>query len=159
MRLWTISCVGAFLLAAPAWAQQELPDRTRTPGVPNPNVTSANIRETICVQGWTRTIRPPTSYTNNLKRRQIAEYGFSDTNLADYEEDHLISLELGGHPRDPKNLWPQSYKLDPWNARIKDQLENFLSAEVCAGRMPLQRAQQEIASDWIAAYKKYLGTP
>jgi len=23
-----------------------------------------------------------------------------------YEEDHLISLELGGNPRDPKNLWP-----------------------------------------------------
>jgi hypothetical protein len=28
-------------------------------------------------------------------------------NPKDYEEDHLISLELGGAPRDPKNLWPQ----------------------------------------------------
>ena len=39
-------------------------DAVRTPGVLNPDVTQANIDSTICVHGWTRTIRPPTSYTN-----------------------------------------------------------------------------------------------
>jgi hypothetical protein len=50
-------------------------DITRTPGVLNPDVTQANIDTTICRHGWTRTIRPPTSYTNELKRKQMREYG------------------------------------------------------------------------------------
>ena len=57
------------------------------------------------------------------------------------------------------NLWPESFRTQPWNARVKDQLENFLHAEVCAGRMPIEQAQREIAEDWIAAYQKYLGEP
>jgi hypothetical protein len=159
MKVWMISLVSVCLWVAPVSAQQELPDSSKTPGAVNPDVNTANIQETICVLGWTKTIRPPVAYTNDLKRRQIKEYGYSDTKMTDYEEDHLIPLEIGGHPKDPKNLWPQSYNFDPWNAHTKDQLENFLRSEVCAGRIPLQRAQQEIAADWIAAYKKYLGTP
>jgi hypothetical protein len=50
----------------------------------------------------------------------------------DYEEDHLISLELGGHPTSEKNLWPEAYKPKP-GAREKDRVENFLHDEVCAG--------------------------
>ena len=29
--------------------------------------------------------------------------------MSDYQEDHLISLELGGNPTDPRNLWPEPY--------------------------------------------------
>jgi len=52
-------------------------DFARTPGVLNPDVTQVNITSTICKHGWTRTIRPPTSYTNELKLRQMREYGVS----------------------------------------------------------------------------------
>src|SRR6184192_1761749 len=68
-----------------------------TPGVLNTDVTPATIRSTICVPGWTRTIRPSTDYTNDLKLEQMRSYG-ARRGPADYQEDHLISLELGGHP-------------------------------------------------------------
>ncbi|MEU0822991.1 hypothetical protein, partial [Streptomyces mirabilis] len=86
-----------------------LPDSSCTPGSYNPNVTQSNIGSTICVSGWTATVRPPTSYTNPLKAQGIIDYGYSDTNMSDYEEDHLVPLELGGAPRDPGNLWPEPH--------------------------------------------------
>jgi hypothetical protein len=111
-------------------------DPTRTPGVLNPDVTQANIRATICRRGWTRTIRPPVSYTNGLKRRQMAEYGEAGP-PSGFQEDHLISLELGGHPTDPRNLWPEPY---PRAAEV-DRIENDLNAQVCAGSLTLAEAQ------------------
>ncbi|HLX31882.1 MAG TPA: hypothetical protein VKR79_03820, partial [Gaiellaceae bacterium] len=56
-------------------AHRIVADPRRTPGVLNPDVTQTNIRTTICRTGWTRTVRPPVSYTNDLKRRQLREYG------------------------------------------------------------------------------------
>ena len=134
------------------------PDPSRTPGAINPDVTQANIYKTICVRGWTRSVRPPEDYTYRLKREQLREWGYSDQQTRDYEEDHLIPLELGGNPTSPQNLWPEP-RHGPWNARVKDRLENYLHGEVCAGRMPLEEAQREIAADWIGAYRKYLGQP
>ena len=70
-----------------------------------------------------------------------------------WEEDHLISLQLGGAPRDPDNLWPEPWFGD-WNAKDKDSLESRLNAMVCSGQIGLRDAQKEIAADWVAAYKK-----
>jgi hypothetical protein len=114
-----------------------LADPLRTPGVLNPDVTQANIRSTICRHGWTDTIRPPTEYTNTLKRKQMRWYGEIGS-LSDYQEDHLISLELGGNPTDPRNLWPEPYP----RAADVDKIENELNAEVCSGRLTLAQAQQ-----------------
>ncbi|GAA0357752.1 hypothetical protein NE235_33370 [Actinoallomurus spadix] len=126
-----------------------LPDPACQPGAVNPDVTQATIGVTICVAGWTRTVRPPVSYTNALKRRQIAEYGYTDTNPADYEEDHLIPLELGGAPRDPRNLWPEPrYDAGGGTAAGKDEVENALKRKVCAGLMPLAAARTIMAVDW-----------
>jgi hypothetical protein len=113
-------------------------DIARTPGVLNPDVTQATIHETICVRGWTKTIRPPTSYTNELKQKQMREYGVAGSR-SDYQEDHLISLELGGHPTDPRNLWPQPYP----RASEVDAIENDLNDEVCSGELSLAEAQQK----------------
>jgi hypothetical protein len=132
-----------------------LPDPGRTPGWPNPNVTPDNIKQTICKSGWTKTIRPPVSYTNQLKGQQIVEYGFKDKNLAHYEEDHLISLQLGGDPKDPRNLWPESYA-GSCGARVKDVIESKLKRLVCAGEIPLRDAQRMIANNWIEAYRNYV---
>jgi hypothetical protein len=81
---------------------------TLTPGSLNPDVTQATIGQTICVRGWTATVRPPTDYTNRLKAAQMPQYAETGS-PSDYQEDHLISLELGGNPTDPKNLWPEPY--------------------------------------------------
>ena len=110
---------------------------TRTPGVLNPDVTQANIRSTVCRHGWTDTIRPPVSYTNALKRKQMRQYGETGS-LSDYQEDHLIRLELGGSPTDPRNLWPEPYP----RAAEMDQTENELNGEVCSGQLTLAQAQQ-----------------
>src|SRR5439155_27135550 len=48
---------------------------TLTPGVLNPEVTQATIGRTICVRGWTRTIRPPSAYTSGLKLEQLRRLG------------------------------------------------------------------------------------
>ena len=138
------------------------PDPARTPGAVNPAVTQATIGRTICVAGWTATVRPPASYTTALKRRQIAEYGYADTRLSDYEEDHLIPLEVGGAPSDPANLWPEPYDAmlpdgTPVGARVKDQIENRLRELVCSRVMPLATAQHLIATDWIGAWRRYVG--
>jgi len=111
-------------------------DPVRSPGVLNPDVTQANIDSNICMHGWTRTIRPSTSYTNDLKRKQMREYGVEGS-LSDYQEDHLISLELGGHPTDPRNLWPEPYP----RASEVDSIENELNAKVCAGELTLEEAR------------------
>jgi len=134
-----------------------LPNPATQPGANNPDVTQDNIQTTICVSGYTSTIRPPVSYTNALKTQQIAEYGYADTNLADYEEDHLIALEDGGNPTDPKNLWPQPRHTTPWSAGQKDTLENTLHKMVCSNQITLDEARQALAADWVAAYQKYVG--
>lgn len=125
-------------------ARGMLPDPTCTPGAVNPAVTQANIKRTICKSGWTATVRPPASYTNKLKAQQIAAYGYADADPHSYEEDHLISLELGGAPADPKNLWPEH----PQAPNPKDKVENRLHRQVCAGTLSLAEAQREIATDW-----------
>jgi len=131
------------------------PDPVRTPGAANPEITQENIQDTICNPHWsTKSVRPPESYTHELKVRQIREYGYTDTDLRDYEEDHLIPLEVGGNPTDPRNLWPEPYQtsIADGGAHYKDKVENYLHDQVCAGRITLQDAQQKIATDWYSVY-------
>jgi len=108
-----------------------------TPGVVNPAVTPATLRSTVCHKGWTATVRPPTSYTNALKLRQLRARGLRGPPSA-YQEDHLISLELGGNPTDPRNLWPEPY---PRAAEV-DKLENELNDRLCSGAITLDEAQR-----------------
>jgi hypothetical protein len=110
---------------------------TLTPGVVNPDVTQSTIRATICRRGWTRTVRPPVSYTSDLKRTGLRQYGLRGP-PSRYQEDHLISLELGGHPTDPRNLWPEPYP----RAATVDRTENELNAAVCRGKLSLADAQR-----------------
>ncbi len=127
-----------------------LPDINCTPGVIDPRVTQNNIYQTICVSGYTKTVRPSVSYTNQLKLEQIQQYGYKDTNPSNYEEDHLISLEIGGNPTDPKNLWPEFGK----SPNPKDSIENMCHTKVCSGQITLAEAQKEISTNWPTACQK-----
>jgi hypothetical protein len=54
------------------------------------------------------------------------------------EEDHLISLELGGAPGSKKNLWPE-----PWpQPRMSDPNETVWKRRVCNGTLTLRQAQK-----------------
>jgi hypothetical protein len=146
MSMRSLCATGALLLLVAAYLQPHGPtskgpypaDPARTPGVVNPDVTQQNIAATVCKHGWTRTIRPPTSYTNELKLRQMRDYGVTGS-PTQYQEDHLISLELGGHPTDARNLWPEPYP----RAAEMDSIENDLNAKVCSGAMSLDAAQRK----------------
>jgi hypothetical protein len=123
-----------------------LPDPTLTPGA----VLTTDAAK-ICTAGFARSVRH-TAYA--LKRAIYAEYHVVPQS-GRYEIDHLIPIALGGADV-AANLWPHLHDT-PSRAGDKDRLENFLHREVCAGRLPLHLAQTEIATDWRAAYRKYLG--
>jgi hypothetical protein len=116
-----------------------LPDATLTPGALNRKVRQSTIKKTICKSGWTKTIRPPVGYTNALKLQQMVLYG--ETGLpSGYEEDHFIPLELGGAPRNPKNLWPEPHS----QSRMSDPLETKLKRQVCKRTLSLKAARAAI---------------
>lgn len=140
----------AHVAAKCSTAKLPLPDSACTPGATNPDVTQDTIGDTICKSGWTKTIRPPVSYTNKLKQQGIVDYGYTDTNMSDYEEDHFLPLELGGAPKDPRNLWPEPHAGDE-NAHSKDQVENNVKKAVCSGQVKLDKAQQAMLTNWTTA--------
>jgi hypothetical protein len=92
-----------------------------------------------------------------VKRSVYRAYGIATHAPGEYEVDHLISLELGGSNA-AANLWPQPYRTEPWNAHVKDRLENELHRRVCRAELDLGTAQREIAGNWIEAYRRYFRT-
>ncbi len=142
----SLGVLAVLLVVVVRWAAQRQTlsvDRASwrlTPGVVNPDVTQRTIAATICVSGWTRTIRPDSSYTGALKLEQMRTYSRTGA-PADYQEDHLISLELGGHPTDPRNLWPEPRP----RAESVDRIENDLNAAICSGRLSLAEGQRRIS--------------
>jgi hypothetical protein len=135
----------------------DLPDPQKTPGAINSHLTVKQFRRLCKHPSWTKRVRPPEEYTYEVKRKQLrAGYGdYTRKELHLYEEDHLIPLCLGGAPRDERNLWPELWEGE-WGAKTKDELEAVLCDMACRGEIALSEAQKEIATDWIAAYKKYV---
>ena len=127
-----------------------------TPVLPDPKLTPGDAfdvtAQDLCVPGYARKVR---NVPIEVKESVYREYGISSHGKGDYEVDHLISLELGGS-NSIKNLWPESYRTSPWNARVKDRLENRLHELVCAGALDLKTAKNAIATNWIEAYKTYV---
>jgi hypothetical protein len=135
-----------------------LPNHDRTPGAINSAATQASLGTTVCMPGWAASVRPASAYTGALKIAQLFEYGYADRNPAHYQEDHLVPLELGGAPRDPRNLWPQPNEVvladgTKVGSKEKDDLEDVLHSRVCSGAMTLEDAQRSMATDWIVAWQ------
>ena len=157
MKMQLAAALAVVLTTSVAMAQASRPDPAVTPGSVNANVTQFTIATTICSPGWARSVRPPRKITSYLKRRQLAGLGYPDQRMRVYEEDHLIPLSLGGAPADRRNLWPEPRQPnDGWTAERKDQLEDKLHRMVCGGELSLRTAQWAIASNWTAAYARYV---
>jgi hypothetical protein len=143
---------------APSRSTIGLPRADLTPGAINPNATQDNLVETVCKSGWATSVRPPAAYTSALKVAQIVEYGYADKDPRHYQEDRLVPLELGGAPRDKRNLWPEPNTIalpdgTAIGSKEKDDLEDALHRKVCNGTMQLADAQLAIARDWVAAWE------
>jgi hypothetical protein len=135
----TTSPTTTFSTPGPGLPSIILPDPKITPGALNPKVRQSTIKKTICKSGWTKTIRPPVSYTNALKLQQMILYEETGS-PSEYEEDHFIPLELGGAPRNPKNLWPEPRS----QSKLSDPLETQLKRKVCKHVMTLKKARAAI---------------
>jgi hypothetical protein len=134
---------------------QPLEDPACTPGAISPAVTQANLKTTICRSGgYTSGVRPSSYVTGKEKTLNAASYGYT-ASMRDAEYDHLISLQLGGDPNDPRNLWVEPPSPGhPANAgpnNPKDAIETELHTAVCNGTITLAQAQQAIVTDWYTA--------
>ncbi|MFC8520124.1 hypothetical protein [Streptomyces sp. NPDC057257] len=134
---------------------EPLEDPACTPGAISPAVTQANLKSTICrTGGYTSGVRPSAYVTGKEKKLNAASYGFTGS-MSDAEYDHLISLQLGGDPNDPRNLWVEP--ADPGHKKgagvnnKKDPVETKLHTAVCKGQVTLAAAQQAIVTDWTTA--------
>jgi len=160
-----IACLTALLVsscATPPGSGQNVAteERARTEpfGALNADVSQATIHQTICVPGWTTTVRPSSSYTNGFKLKLMREQGLALSDAFRYELDHYVPLALGRHPRDLRNLWLQFWDGE-WGAKTKDRLEVKMKSLVCSGRMTLESAQEAVWMNWRAAYRLYVGRP
>jgi hypothetical protein len=139
---------GAASLAG-AFERGAIPDRDLTPGATR-RVTMSDV----CSMPHEEVVGEVSA---TLRQKVFQEYGILDAHAGDYEVDYLIAPGLGG-VEEIHNLWPEPYTSPTWNAHVKDALEEQLHEMVCAGKLDLATAQRDIASDWIAAYKKYFHT-
>jgi hypothetical protein len=91
--------------------------------------------------------------------------------MACYEEDHLVSLENGGNPTDPRNLWPEPYNTMAggviMGAHQKDVVESLIHDEIwydiphskktsqvpATTSITMKRGQEILAGDWYACYE------
>jgi hypothetical protein len=126
-----------------------VPNRSLTPGATR-RVTISDV----CSMTHEEVVR---DVSNSMRQKVFREYGIVRGHADDYEIDYLIAPGLGG-VEDIHNLWPESYSSSEWNAHVKDALEEHLHQMVCTGKLNLSTAQRDIATDWIAAYKKYFHT-
>jgi hypothetical protein len=134
--------------AAGVPATTAMPDSRLTPGETIVGVTVAEV----CTSGWATSHR---AVAAAQYREVYGEYRIPYPEPSGtYELDHLIPLELGGDNANA-NLWPEAATPPP-GFHQKDELENALHALVCAGSLGLGAAQHDIASNWYAAYVRYV---
>jgi hypothetical protein len=155
MLIWLVWAVLSSAQAADLNLEYVLPDPAITPGV----ATLMSVKD-ICAKRWGTDRR---FVTAAMKRRVFESYGLTgndddtrchlDAHGRRFEVDHLISRELGGAD-DVLNLWPQCYS-GPYNAIMKDRVENRLHKEICTGHLTLDEAQEQIRTDWRVPYRRY----
>jgi hypothetical protein len=143
-----------------------IPDPNCTPGAINPTLKVKVLRDpsfrTSCVRSHA-TSEDEKFKTYNWYHIRHPKNNKGSTQTC--ELDHLISLELGGADT-LENIWPQcgppSVKLRVRYFKQKDIVENFLAAQVKAGKMDLAEVQKGIAEDWtqyLDTAKKAQATP
>lgn len=128
-----------------------LPDRGCSPGA----IFADATLQMICTPGYSSRVR---NVPESEKDAVYAEYGIPRSHYGrPYEVDHIVSLELGGS-NDIANLWPEAASPTP-GFHQKDQVENYLHDQVCSGKIPLQQAQYEIATNWMQVYQQMQQNP
>lgn len=113
----------------------------------NPKVTQATINKTICVSGWAKSIQPSQSYTQQLKRDQMAAEHLSGPPTS-YQEDSRMPVSLGGSPTAMDNFSPEAFP----HSDVKDKDDKGFPAKVCAHQWTLLQAQKAMVAKWLSPW-------
>jgi hypothetical protein len=154
---WRLALAGAAMLACVVAMASWYRHRLHPAYVPSPALTPGLARAVDREQLCNSELPKNQVVTADMRRRVFEVYGIANADPQAYEVDYLITPALGG-AEDIRNLWPQPYVATAWNARVKDALEDRLRDMVCRGEVDLSDAQRDIATNWVAAYKKYFRT-
>jgi hypothetical protein len=149
MKTITSLVISGFCLFNLALAQDTpsfLPNPKLTPGA-----TLDVTEKDLCKNGYESRDR---TIPVSVKGQVVDRYGIN-ASASGYNIDHLIPVGLAGS-NSLTNLWPQPLSGE-WSYQKKNRLEAKLQKMVCSGAVDLKTAQNEIANDWVSAYKKYLG--
>lgn len=144
-------------------AGEPIPDPSCTPGAIDSKVSDSNIKTTICRPGgYTASVRPPVSLTDQMKKKLLAAYGIPASQSSNFELDHFVALNDGG-ASDVRNLWPepnnfQSFKPSAYIHNDKDAVEDYTYQAICAGKVKASAVQRAMAADWGTAVA-VLGLP
>lgn len=154
------ACAGAAVALAAAAIYFLLPPRETDTAMrltPDPRLTPGATLRVSVADLCSQEAPAPRAIPASVGREVFDRYGIRRPRAMAYELDYLIDPALGGAD-DPRNFWPQPYGVPVWNAHVKDALEQHLRELVCRQQVSLEEVQQEIATDWISAYKKYFRT-
>ena len=123
------------------------PDRILTPGSVDPGATTAQL----CTPTYLGTV----ALSSDADRQEtFLRYGLPYPTAQDrFRLDHAVPVEIGGDSS-AANLWPMPVSADV--ADRKNALAVRLHDLVCAGTVPLGTAQQDVATDWYAAWRRYV---
>ena len=162
-RAWaaTIFLLLSVCLNQPAQTQSAQTQSAQTPNeascLPNPQLTPGRAGNSTAADICNvDSNNPAEEIPVQLKGKVLVRYGIGRYEIG-YNIDHLIPPTLGGS-NSINNLWPQPLA-GLWCWHRKNRLERRLRKLVCSGQLSLQEAQREIATDWISAYKRYIGMP
>ena len=156
--LIVVATVAAVAALTVQWRGDDIAPRVQAAALPHPELTPGAVRqvsvEDVCGHG--RNVAGPL-VAAAVARQVFEDYGADYRRADEYELDFLITPELGG-TADARNLWPQPYGATRWNAYVKDDLERLFRRLVCDGEIDIPTAQREMATNWIAAYRRYFDT-
>ena len=136
LRSWLMVTL---LLMILSWVVGLREARCADPWSPQLTPGAATGETNVCVKGFARTHRERVRPT--LARALRYQYHVGPSEAITF--DHLIPVELGGASVE-QNIWPE----DRAEAKQKDVVENRMKRAVCAGRVPLARAQLCFTKNW-----------
>jgi len=150
---WFTLAAGVFLIAAVTGL---LLRSQQTGIIPNPSLTPGETLSVSKSEVCQSNTKGNQEVPDELREAVFTEYGLYNAPRNAYEVDFLITPALGGSAS-IRNLWPEPYNSRSWNAHTKDILEDRLHALVCSGELDLSTAQRDIATNWVDAYRRYVG--
>ncbi|MFZ0089985.1 MAG: hypothetical protein WAL63_10785 [Solirubrobacteraceae bacterium] len=117
-----------------------------TPGALN-RAALAHPRKTICRRRYLAKLEAPEAGLRRLKIAMMITYGSAGA-PSTYVLGHVVPVQDGGSPADPKNVWP-ILRYGWGGALTQAVVANAVHALICAGTVTVRHAAQILEGDWL----------